>query len=154
MSFKQSFSGFRKKAKDKLLKMGRKPDQTPSGAGGEGLGHSSLSLPSESAIVVEGERRGGTSVGEGEGDPQLDDSRSVSQSLARRELGGSDDDDNRPEGDQEGLRPHTHLQAGREASREGKKVDVKGVDQDPSKSGVEKTTPAPSVSHAGGSGST
>lgn len=154
MSFKQSFSGFRKKAKDKLLKIGRKPDKTPSSAGSEGLDHSSVSLPSEPAIVVEDERRGGTSIGGGEGDPQLDDSRSVSQSLVRREPGGSDDDANRPEGDQEGLRPDTHLQAGREASREGKKVDRQGVGQDPSTSDAEKKTPVPSISHAGGSGST
>lgn len=154
MSFQQSFSRFRKKAKNKLSKIGRKSDKTPANVGSEGLDDSSLSLPSEPAIVVEDERRGDTSNGEGEGDPQLNDSRSILQSSAEREPGGSGDYANRGEGDQEDLPPQTHLQAGRGSTREGKKVDRKGAGQDPSESDVEKRTPTPPISHAGGSGST
>ena len=154
MSLQQSFSRFRKKAKYKLSRIGRKPDKTPAGVGSEGLDRSSLSLPSEPAIEVEDERRGDANVDGGEGDPQLNDSRSILQASAEREPGGSDDNANRREGDQGVPPPHTQLQAGRKSTREGKKVDREGAGQDPSESAVKERAPVPSIPQAGGSGST
>ena len=48
MSFRKSLAGFRKKAKEKLSKIGDRRDEQPAGvAGSEQLDHSSLSLQSD-----------------------------------------------------------------------------------------------------------
>jgi len=47
MSFRESLSGFRKKAKEKLSKIGEKRDERPAAAGSEGFNPSSLSSQSD-----------------------------------------------------------------------------------------------------------
>jgi hypothetical protein len=47
MSFRKSLSGFRKKAKEKLSKIGDKKDEQPAGVSSEGFDHSSISLQSD-----------------------------------------------------------------------------------------------------------
>ena len=47
MSFRESLSGFRKKAKEKLSKIGEKRDERPAGVGSEGFDRSSLAPQSD-----------------------------------------------------------------------------------------------------------
>jgi len=113
MSFRQSFSRFRKKAKDKVSNIGNKIKEGTC-VGGEGLDHSSLSFQSEPAIAVEGELRGDTRVGIGNDDPRADDYLPVSRSMVEleREQGESDDDAARRERGQKGLHSHAYKRAG------------------------------------------
>ena len=79
MSFRQSISRFRKKAKDKLSKIGHKLERRAD-VGNEEFARSALSLQSEPWILVERKSRGGDiRVGKVNG-PQPDDSRSVLRS--------------------------------------------------------------------------
>jgi len=156
MSFRQSFSRFRKKAKDKLSNIGNSKKGRRTGVSDEGLDHSSLSLQPEPAIVTESELRGDADVGVESDDPRPEDSLSVSQSIVElgREPGGSGDYTDRRERGQSGSHPHTHVQAGRGPSRERRAADEKRANQvDPpqSESDAEKRTPTPSISRGGGS---
>jgi hypothetical protein len=104
MSLRHSISGFQKKAKDKLSKIWEKAGKGRPNVVGEEFDHSTLSLQSEPAIVVEGGSGGRDSevgagagdseVGAGGGDPPPDDSQSISQSavgIGHSDQGGGDD---------------------------------------------------------------
>ena len=82
MSFRKSFSGFRKKVKDKLLCIGDKTTEGQANPGGGGFDHPTLSLQSEPGVIVGGEFRGrNIKVSIGEDDPQPGDLPSASQSV-------------------------------------------------------------------------
>ena len=81
MSFKRSSSEFRKKARDKLSKIGDSAGKRQVNAGGEGLDRSSLSLQPGPVTVTKDDLRKGTRIDVGKGDPRPDNSRSGSQSL-------------------------------------------------------------------------
>ena len=76
MSCQQSFSRFRKKAKGKMLNIRDRMKRYGTDVRGEGLNHSTLSVQSEPAIVVEGV---------GNEDPRPDDCPPVSRSMAELE---------------------------------------------------------------------
>jgi len=150
MSFRQSFSRFRKKAKDKLSNFKDSTKGRGTSVGDEGLGHSGLSLQSEPAIVVEGELGEDAGVGAGSEGSRPGDSLPVSLSMAEleREPRGSDDYTAQHEHGQKGLHPQAHEQAGRRSSQERGDVDGKRVDRaDPprSESDIERRTPTPSI---------
>jgi len=159
MSFRQSFSRFRKKAKDKLSNIRNSTKSRGTSVSGEGLDHSSLSLQSEPAIVVGGQPGGDTGVGVGNDGPRPEDSPPVSRSMAEpeREPGGSGDYAARQERGQKGLHPHAYERAGRRSSQEGEGDGRKRADQvDPprSESDIGRRTPTPSILQDGGSEST
>jgi len=141
MSFRQSFSRFRKKAKDKLSNIRNSTKGQGTSVGGEGLDHSSLSWQSEPAIAVGAELGGdtGTSVGN-------DDSLPASRLTAELECepGGSDDYTARQERGQEGPHLHACERAGRGSSQErggtGRKRAAQ-VDLPRSESDIERRTP-------------
>jgi len=111
------------------------------GVRGEGLNHSSLSLQSEPAIVMEGV---------GNNDPRPGDCPPVSWSTVEleRDLGGSDNYTTRRERDPRVLHPHAYKRAGPGSSQErahaGRKK-VGHVDPPRSESDIE-TPPTPSIS--------
>ena len=155
MSFQKSFSGVRKKAKDKLSKIVHRPEKGGANAVGEGSYHSALSLQSEPGSVVRGELGGGIKVGAGKDDPQPDDSRSVSRSALG--VGESDDKAGRGETSQKRLHLHPHIQAESGSSQGRRSVDGKQADKadpPPQPDIGNKTTPAPSISRGGESEST
>ena len=151
MSFRKSFSGVRKKVKDKLSKIVHGPEKGAN-AGGDGSNRSALSLQSEPGIVVDGEfRRGDIKVSAEKDDPQPDDSRSVSRSA----LGVRESDDKAGGGETSKkrlhLRPHVQAESGSSQGRRG--VDGKQADRadSPPQSDIRnKPTPAPSISRARG----
>ena len=154
MSFRQSISEFGKKAKEKaknkLSKIGNSTKGRGTSVGGEGVNHSSLSLQSEPAIIVESELRTDTGVGVGNDNLRPDDSLSVSRPMAEleREPGGSDDYTIQRERGQKGLHPHAREQAGRGSSQERGGASRKRTGQvDPprSESDIGRRTPTPSI---------
>ena len=149
MSLRQSFSGFRKKVKVKLSKIGNRTGRRGTDVGGES-DHSNPPLQSGPAVVAESEARRDIRVGTGEDDPQPEDSQSILQSII--EPGGSNSYAARREDSQGGLHPHTNVQAGHGDIDERKAGQV-----DPARSQSDirnGTTPAPSVSRGGGPEST
>jgi len=136
MSFRQSFSRFLKKAKDKVSNIRDRIKRYGTGVRGEGLNHSTLSLQSEPAIVVEGV---------GNDDPRLDDCPPVSRSMAEleREPGGSDNFTVRQECGQMDLHPRAYEQASPETSKERTDADEKETGPR-SKSDIRRT-PTPSI---------
>ena len=96
MSLRQSFSRFRKKAKDKLSNIGKKARSRGANVGDEEIDHSSLSLQSEPVVATRD--LGDTRLGIEKDDPQPVDPRSVSQSMVERERepGGSNNYPDRP----------------------------------------------------------
>ena len=119
MSLRQSFSGFRKKVKDKLSKIGEGTGQGQSNVLDEEFDHSALSLQSEPAIAVEDELRGEEiEVYPGKDDPGPENSRSVSQPA----LEMSDD---RASGEvtQTDPQPRPHVQTESGPSRERREVE-------------------------------
>ena len=118
--------------------------------GGEGPDHSSLSLQSEPAIVVESELREDTGVSVGNDYPRPEDSLSFSRSMTdlERGPGGSDNYTARQERGKKGLHPHAYEQVGRGSSEErggaGKK-EAGQVDPPRSESNIGKRTPTPSI---------
>ena len=155
MSFRKSFSGVRKKVKDKLSKIVHGPEKGAN-AGGEGSYRSALSLQSEPGIVVDGEFRGGDiKVSAGKEDPQPDGSRSVSRSALG--VGESDDKAGGGETSQKRIHLHPHIQAESGSSQGRRSVDGKQADKadpPPQPDIGNKTTPAPSISRGGESEST
>ena len=154
MSFRQSFSEFGKRAKDKLSRIGNSTKRRETGVGDEGLDHSSLSLQSEPGIVLEDEVRGDTKVDVGNDDPRSDDSLPVSRSLVElgRGSGGSSDYTIRRERGQKGLHSHTYEQAYRGSGQERAGAGGKGAGQvDPprSESDIRRRTPTPSTLQEG-----
>ena len=150
MSFLQSFSRFRKKAKDKVSNIRNRIKGRGTNVDGEGLVHSALYLQSEPAIVVGSELGGDTGVGAGHDDPRPADSLPVSRSTGEleHEPGGSDDYIARREHDQKGLHPHAYERAGRGSSQERMGADGKRaghVDPPRSESDIARKTPTPSI---------
>ena len=129
MGFRRSLSRFGKKAKDKASNIGNRIKQRAC-VSSERLDHSTLSLQSEPAIVVEGGFGRGAGVGAGSGDPQLGDYLPASQSMAEleRQPGGSDDSTTQWERDQKGLHPDAYERAGRGTSQERRDSDGKRID--------------------------
>ena len=128
MSFRKSFSGFKKKAKDKLSKIVHRPERGGANAGGDGSYRSALSSQSEPGSVVEGDLGGGgIKVGAEKDDPQPDDSRSVSRSALG--VGESDDKAGAGETSQKRLhlRPHVQAESGSSQGRRG--VDGQQADR-------------------------
>ena len=152
MSFRKSFSGFRKKVKDKLSRIGDKTARGQADPGGEGSDHPTLSLQSEPGVIVGGEFRGGdVKVSAGKDDPRPDDLHSVSRSAVGVGRGqGATDDKASGETSQKDLHPHPHVQTEGGSSREVQDVDREGTDQGdpPPQSEVGTKTPAISTSHA------
>ena len=146
MSFRKSFSGFRKKVKDKLSRIGGRPD-----IGGEGHSRSSLSAQSEPGILVGGEFRGGDiKISAGKNDPQPGGSQSVSRrSMVEtgHGLGGSDDTASGAGSSQKFLHPHPPVQAESGSSGETRDIDGKKADQldSPPQPDTGNKTPTPSV---------
>jgi len=129
------------------------------GVGGEGLDHSSLSLQSTPAIVVESELRRDTGIGVGNDNSRPDDPLSVSRSMTEleREPGGSDDYTAQREHGQKSLQPHAYERAGRGSSQEkgdAGRERTGRVDPPRSRSDIGRRTPAPSILQDGESEST
>lgn len=161
MSLQQSFSRFRKKAKDKLPQIGKKGGESRTDIGHEGANLSTLSLQSEPAIVVESELGGDASVGVGNSDPLPDGSPSFSRSAVEIACsqGGSSIKADEGETSQKDLHPHSHVQTESQSSQERGDVDAEGTVQvnPPARSeshGGDTATPTPSISQAGGYDST
>ena len=129
MSLRQSFSGFRKKVKDKLSKIGD-TESKRTNSGGEGFNRSALSFQSEPGIVVEGEFRGeDIEVNAGKNDPQSDGSPSTSRSAVGtgHGQGGSDDTASGGEISQQHLQPHPYVHTGSGSGRERMDADGKSA---------------------------
>jgi len=157
MSLRQSLSGFRKKAKDKLSKIGDRIERRRAGVGDEGFDRPNSPLEPEPIMGVEGEPGGDIRViGVGKGDPRTDDSRFVSWPVVEgeHEPGGSDNYAGQQERVQEDLHLRARMQAGRGPSQERRNVGgnrVSQVDLPPrSKSDIgNATTPTPSILQGG-----
>ena len=147
MSFRKSFSGFRKKVKDKLSCIG---DKTANPGGG-GFDHPTLSLQSEPGVIVGGEFRGGNiKVSVGKDDPRPEDLQSASRSVVGVGYGqGASDDKARGETSQGELRPHPRVETEGGYIGETRDVDI-GADQGnlPPQSDLGNKTPALSTSRA------
>jgi hypothetical protein len=130
MSFRQSFSRFRKKAKDKLSNTGSSKKGEKANTGGERFDRPTLFSQSEPAIVVENELEEDIRVRVGKDDSRPGNSLSISQPMTEleRQQGGSDDCIARREPGQKGLHPHVYERASRESSQEREDVDRKMVD--------------------------
>ena len=157
MSFRQSFSRFRKKAEDKLSRIVHKPERGGTNVGG-GFYHSGLSSQSEPGIAGGG-LGGDIRVGGGKDDPRPDESLPVSRSAVEigDDQGGSDDKTSGGEIGQKYLHPHPHVQAESRSSQERRDVDGKrtGRADLPPQSGIgNESTPTPSISRGGESKST
>lgn len=141
MSFRQSFSRFRKKTKHKVSNIGNRIKRRATCVGGEGS-DSSLSLQSEPANVARGSVEGSTGVGVGNDDSLPGGSLPVSRSIAEleREPEGSGDYAVRRERGKEGLHPHAYEWAARaDRERAGQ------VDPPRSESGIGRRSPTPSI---------
>ena len=144
MSFRKSFSGFRKKVRDKLC-IGDKTTEGQANPGAGGFDHPTLSLQSEPGVIVGGEFRGGnTKVSVGKDDPQPGDLPSASQSVVGVGYGqGASGDKTSGETSQKDLHPHPRVQT----EGETRDVDGKGADQsDLPRSDAGNKTPAISTS--------
>lgn len=155
MSFRKSFSGFRKKAKDKLSKIGGRAEEIRANAGGDGLYRLASPSQSEPAIAVEDEFKGGPEVGGGRVDPWSSGSLSVSRSAV--EIGHAREENDDKAGGcgtgQKALHPHSYVQVENRSSR-GKRIvggEQAGRADLPRSDIEEETTPAPSIFSAGGS---
>ena len=146
MSFRKSFSGFRKKVKDKLSCIGDKTTEGQANPGGGGFDHPTLSLQSEPGVVLGGEFRGGNiKVSVGKDDPRPDDLPSASRSVVGVEYGpGASGDKTSGETSQKDLHPHPRVRTEGGSIGETRDVDGKGADQGdlPPRSGVRNKTPA------------
>ena len=153
MSLRKSFSGFRKKAKDRLSKIGGRTEEIRVNAGGDGLYHPASSSQSEPAIVVEDGFKGDPEADEGVSNPRPGGSLSVSQSTVERghSQGKNDDEVDGGGAGQKALYPHSYMQAESGSSREKRTVGGKQTERaDLPRSDVEReTTPAPSIFRAG-----
>ena len=159
MSLRQSFSRFRKKAKDKLSPIFGKTKRRGPNVGGEESIHPTLSLQSEPAITAGGELGEDTRASFRTDDPRRDDSLSVSRSAV--EIGhdkGEEDKASGGEASKKYLHPHSRVQAESRSSQERKDVDEKRTGRvDPPlrpESDIGERTPAPSISRGSGSEST
>jgi len=160
MSLQQSFSRFRKKAKDKLSKIGDRVKRQEGNPGGEGSDLSAVSSQSGPAIVVGDELGGDVRVCTEVEDPQPVDSRSASHSAVEigHDQGGSNDQASGGEINQKHLPPHSLVHVKRRSSQEVGDVDGKRAREANSPAQSEpdtaKTTSPPPTSQGGGSQST
>ena len=161
MSFRKSFSGFRKKVKDKLSKIGDKTGEIEASAGDEGFYHSAPPPQSEPGVIAEGESsEGDIEVELGKDDPQPGNSRSVSRSAVGIGHGqeGSDDKVSGRKTGRGRLRLHPLVQTESGSSQGRRDVDGKQAadqaDPSPQLDIENKTTPTPSISRDGESEST
>ena len=150
MSFRKSFSGFRKKVKDKLSKIGGKAEGQAN-VGGGGFNNPALILQSEPAIAVESEfGEGSATVVTGKGEPRPDGSLSVSRSAVDvgHNLGVSGD---RRATGQRSLHSYTHAQTESGPSQERRDVGRKEAERadPPPQSDVDNRSPAPSILQGG-----
>ena len=124
MSFRKSFSGFRKKAKDKLSKIKGRTEEIQANTGGDGLQLPALSSQSEPVIVVEDNFKG-DSEASGER-TYLRPGGSLSVSRLPTEIGPTQGEtDDKPGGGetcQEALHPRSYAQAESGFSREERVV--------------------------------
>ena len=155
MSFRKSFSGFRKKAKDKLSKIGGRTEKIRANTGDDDLYRPASSSQSEPVIVVEDESKGDPDAGGGRGDPRPGGSLPVSRSAV--EIGHAQGEiDGKVDGGgvgQKGLHPHFYVQVESGSGHEGSVVGGKEAGQaDPPPSDTKKKrTLFPSIFRAGGS---
>jgi len=156
MSFRQSLSRFRKKAKDKLSKIVDGPERGVNI--GEGFYRSGVSSQSEPCIV-EGELREDPGISGGKDDPRPGNSLPISRSAV--EIGdGQGGSDNKTSGGEIGhkhLHPHSHVRIESESSLEKRDVDGKRAsraDLPPQSDIGNESTPTPSISRGGESEST
>ena len=159
MSLRQSFSRFRKKAKEKLSPIFDKTKRRGSNVGGGEFTHPTLSLQSEPAIAAGGGLGGDTRASFGTDDPRRDDSLSVSRSAVGIGHGeGEDDRASGGEASKKYLHPHSRVQAESRSSQERKDIDEKRAGRvDPPlrpESDIGERTPAPSIPRDSGSEST
>jgi len=124
MSFRQSISGFQKKVKDKISKIGNKTGKKRPNVVGEGFDHPTLSLQSEPLIAMGGEP-GNIEASAGEDDPRPDDPLPISRSAVEigHDQGKSDDKASGGEISQQDLHPHPHVQTESGSSRGGREVE-------------------------------
>lgn len=152
MSFRKSFSGFRKKAKDKLSKIGGRTEEIQASTGGDGLYHPASSSQSEPAIVVEDEFKGDPEADGGVGDPRPGGSLTVKRSAVEigHAQGKNDDKADGGEAGQKVPYSHSYMQVESVSSREKRIFGGEWAEQaDPPQSDMEKeTTPAPSTFRA------
>ena len=158
MSLRKSFSGFRKKAKDKLSKIGGRTEEIRADAGDRdsGLYRPASRSQSEPAIVVEDEFKGDPEAGGGGGDSGPGGSLVVSRSAAEigPVQGGSDDKPSGEETCQQGLHPHSDVQAESGSSHEERIVGGEheaGRADLPQPGAKKETTPTTSIPRAGAS---
>ena len=154
MSFRKSISGFRKKVKDKLSKIGGRTGETRANAGDDGLYRPASSTQSEPAIVVEDEWKEDPRAGGGRSDPRPGGSLSVSRSAVEigHAQGKSDDKADGGGAGEEALHPHSYVQGESRSSRE--KSVLEPDQANPLRLDTDnETTPAPSSFRARGSGS-
>lgn len=144
MSLRQSLSGFRKKAKDRLSKIGDRIERRRTGVGDEGFNRPNSPLEPELIMGVQGEPREGIRViGVGKGDPRTDDSQPVPRSVVEEEHRVQED-----------LHLRARMQAGRGPSQERRNVGGNRVSQvdlppRPKPDTGNTTTPAPSILQGG-----
>lgn len=127
MSFQQTLSGFRKKAKEKLSKIGHNAEKRRTNVGGKVFHRSAPASQLEPDVAAEGELSGDTKFNAGEDSPRPGDPLSASQSVVGS--GPSDDKANATEIGQKYLHPHSHAQSEGGPSREGGGFDEKRVSQ-------------------------
>ena len=153
MSFRKTFSGFRKKAKDKLSKIGGKTKEIRANTGGDGLYLPASPSQSDPAIVFEDGSKGDPEAGGGIADPRPGGSLSVSQSAVEIGHGQGESDDKVDGGGvgQMGLHPRSYLQVESGSGREGSVVGGKeaGKANPPPSDTEKKTTSALSIFQAG-----
>ena len=158
MSLQQSFSRFRKKAKEKLSKVGDKVKRQEGNPGGEGSNRSAVSSQSGPAIAVGAEFGGDVRVGVEAGGPQPGDSRSASHSAVEigHDQGVSDDQASGGETSQKNLHPHSRVHVERRSSQERGDRDGKraGEVNPPAQSEPDIVKRTPPISQGGGSQST
>ena len=152
MSSRKSFSGFRKKAKDKLSKIGGRMKEIQASVGGDDLYRLASSSQSEPAVVIEDESKGDPKVSGGRGDPQPDDSLLASRSAV--EIGHTQGEcDDKVDGGgpgQEALHPHSYVQAESGSNRE-RSISEPGQINPFQSDTDNEPTPAPPISPARGS---
>ena len=128
---RQTLSGFRKKAKGKLSKLGDKLGGGRTNVDDPEHHPPASSSQSEPGIVAEDRVGEDISTGVGKSDPQPDNPLPVSQSAVEtgHDHGGSDDKANAGEIDQRDLRPHLPAQTESGPSREGEDVSGESTGQ-------------------------
>ena len=154
---RQTFSGVRKKAKDKLSKLGDKLGGSQTNVDDQEHHRPASSSQSEPGIVAGGRVGEEISIGAEKSDPQPDNPLPASQSAVEKghDYGGSDDKANAGEIDQRDLRPHSPAQTESGPSQEGMYVSGENTSQahlDPEPDVGSIVTPLPTPRDGGTDG--